>query len=159
QARPPDVLVTDVMMPRMDGWSLVRKLREDPKLAKLPVIFLTALPSDDERVHAFRLGADDYINKPFKFEDLVTRIERVLAPSAGKTQPNKLATSGLNGDLAQVGLSTLLVLVEMERKTGVLQLRNPEGKTGRIALRDGKVIDARLDGANQTGAECVFHML
>src|SRR5262245_14945654 len=68
--RPPDRLVTDVMMPKLDGWSLVRKLRLDPKLANLPVIFLTAVTTDDARVNAFRLGADDYVNKPFKFNDL-----------------------------------------------------------------------------------------
>jgi two-component system, sensor histidine kinase and response regulator len=56
---PPDLLVTDVMMPKLDGWSLVRKLRLDPKLANLPVIFLTAVTTDDARVQAFRLGADD----------------------------------------------------------------------------------------------------
>src|SRR6185503_10871245 len=114
-ARPPDVLVTDVMMPKVDGWTLVRTLREHPRLGKLPVIFLTALGSEDERVRAFRLGADDYIGKPFKFEDLVVRIEKAVKKRPTKTTiPNKLANSGLAGDLAQVGLSTLLVLVEME---------------------------------------------
>jgi CheY-like chemotaxis protein len=159
-ARPPDVLVTDVMMPKVDGWTLVRTLREHPKLGKLPVIFLTALGSEDERVRAFRLGADDYIGKPFKFEDLVGRIEKAVKKRPTKTTiPNKLANSGLAGDLAQVGLSTLLVLVEMERKTGLLKLRGPNDRPGEILVREGKVIDARLMQGPPSGAECVYTML
>src|SRR5262245_47365325 len=75
---PPDLLITDVMMPKMDGWSLVKALRARPELAFLPVIFLTALASDDDRIRGFRLGADDYMAKPFRFEELDLRVERTL---------------------------------------------------------------------------------
>src|ERR1044071_2540962 len=51
-ARTPDLLITDVMMPRMDGWSLVRRLRSHEGLALLPVIFLTALSSEDDRIRS-----------------------------------------------------------------------------------------------------------
>ena len=155
-ARPPDVLVTDVMMPKVDGWTLVRTLREHPKLGKLPVIFLTAIGAEDERLRAFRLGADDYLSKPFRLDELVGRIEKVIKrPEA----PNKLPSTGLAGDLAQVGLSTLLVLIEMERKTGLLKLRGPNERPGEIILREGKVIDARLHHGPSSGAECVYAML
>src|SRR5262245_38943485 len=56
-AHTPDLLITDVMMPRMDGWALVRRLRSHEGLALLPVIFLTALSSEDDRIRGFRLGA------------------------------------------------------------------------------------------------------
>ncbi|HEY5923186.1 MAG TPA: response regulator [Kofleriaceae bacterium] len=154
----PDLLVTDVMMPKLDGWSLVRKLRLEPKLANLPVIFLTAVATDDARVQAFRLGADDYVNKPFKFKDLVSRIEKVL--TAKRPAATTQAGSGLAGDLAQIGLSTLLVLIEMERKTGALEVHAADGRAGSISTRDGKVVDAALGGANQPrGPEAVYVML
>src|SRR5947208_3311961 len=73
-AHPPDLLITDVMMPKMDGWSLVRQLRAHAELAMLPVIFLTALSSEDDRIRGFRLGADDYVTKPFRFEELDLRV-------------------------------------------------------------------------------------
>jgi DNA-binding response OmpR family regulator len=57
-ARPPDLLNTDVKMPTMDGWSLVRQLRSHAELAMLPVIILTALSSEDDRIRGFRLGAE-----------------------------------------------------------------------------------------------------
>ena len=153
----PDVLVTDVMMPKLDGWSLVRELRADPNLAKLPVIFLTALAANDDRLRAFRLGADDYINKPFRFDDLVARIEKLLARPADVAV--RVASAGLNGDLSQVGLSTLLVLVEMERKTGLLQMKSSDGRAAKLLLRDGKIVDAQIDGTQTAGAACVYQLL
>ncbi len=162
-AHPPDLLITDVMMPKMDGWSLVRQLRAQPELAMLPVIFLTALSSEDDRIRGFRLGADDYVTKPFRFEELDLRVAKTLRRAAQTVQETReqLSGSGLRGDLSQVGLSSLLVLIEMERKTGLLQLRAPDdGPTAQILVRDGKVVHARLDDAEEpVDAECVYYLL
>jgi CheY-like chemotaxis protein len=162
-ARPPDLLITDVMMPKVDGWSLVRQLRAHPELAMLPVIFLTALSSEDDRIRGFRLGADDYVTKPFRFEELDLRVAKTLrrAVQAMQETRDQLASTGLRGDLMQVGLSSLLVLIEMERKTGLLQLRAPEdGPTAQILVREGKVVHARIDDAEEpVDAECVYYLL
>src|SRR5690606_22141479 len=117
-ARTPDLLITDVMMPKMDGWALVRQLRSHPELAMMPVIFLTALSSEDDRIRGFRLGADDYVTKPFRFEELDLRVAKTLRRAAQTVLDTRdqLSGSGLRGDLSQVGLSSLLVLIEMERK-------------------------------------------
>jgi DNA-binding response OmpR family regulator len=161
-ARPPDLLITDVMMPKIDGWSLVRQLRAHSALAMLPVIFLTALSSEDDRIRGFRLGADDYVTKPFRFEELDLRVAKTLRRMAQTVQETREAinSSGLRGDLAQVGLSSLLVLIEMERKTGLLQLRAGANLSAQILVREGKVVHARLDHAEEpVDAECVYHLL
>jgi DNA-binding response OmpR family regulator len=161
-AHPPDLLITDVMMPKMDGWSLVRQLRSHTELAMLPVIFLTALSSEDDRIRGFRLGADDYVTKPFRFEELDLRVAKTLRRTAQAMQDTReqLAGTGLRGDLAQVGLSSLLVLIEMERKTGLLQLASSEGVAAQVLVREGKVVHARLEGAEDpVDAECVYHLL
>jgi DNA-binding response OmpR family regulator len=162
-ARTPDLLITDVMMPKIDGWSLVRQLRAHPELSMLPVIFLTALSSEDDRIRGFRLGADDYVTKPFRFEELDLRVAKTLRRTAQSMQETRdqLAGTGLRGDLSQVGLSSLLVLIEMERKTGLLQLRAPEeGLTAQILVREGKVVHARIDEAEEPiDAECVYYLL
>ncbi|WP_428265770.1 response regulator [Haliangium sp.] len=77
-SNPPDLLISDVMMPHLDGWALVKRMREHPTLCNIPVIFLTALGSDDDRIRGFRLGADDYLAKPFRFEELDLRVARTL---------------------------------------------------------------------------------
>jgi DNA-binding response OmpR family regulator len=161
-ARPPDLLITDVMMPKLDGWALVRQLRAHQELAMLPVIFLTALSSEDDRIRGFRLGADDYVTKPFRFEELDLRVTKTLRRTQQTMQETReqLGGSGLRGDLSQVGLSSLLVLIEMERKTGLLQLRAPQGPSAQILVREGKVVHARLDEADEpVDAECVYYLL
>lgn len=161
-AHPPDLLITDVMMPKVDGWSLVRQLRSHAELALLPVIFLTALSSENDRIRGFRLGADDYVVKPFRFEELELRVAKTLRRTATAVEDvrTQMKGSGLRGDLAQVGLASLLTLVEMERKTGVLHLRSVEGRRGRIVVRGGKVIQARLDDASApANAACVYYFL
>ena len=161
-ARTPDLLITDVMMPKVDGWSLVRQLRSHAELAMLPVIFLTALSSEDDRIRGFRLGADDYVTKPFRFEELDLRVAKTLRRTAQTVQETReqINTAGLRGDLSQVGLSSLLVLIEMERKTGLLQLRSPEGITAQILVRSGKVVHSRLDDRDEpVDADCVYFLL
>jgi DNA-binding response OmpR family regulator len=161
-ARPPDLLITDVMMPKMDGWSLVRQLRSHTELAMLPVVFLTALSSEDDRIRGFRLGADDYVTKPFRFEELDLRVAKTLRRVQAVVQETReqLGGSGLRGDLSQVGLSSLLVLIEMERKTGLLQLRVAGGPSAQVLVRDGKVVHARLDDSEEpVDADCVYYLL
>ncbi|HEU0034583.1 MAG TPA: response regulator [Kofleriaceae bacterium] len=161
-ARTPDLLITDVMMPKMDGWSLVRQLRSHTELAMMPVIFLTALSSEDDRIRGFRLGADDYVTKPFRFEELDLRVAKTLRRTQTTLQEarEQLGGTGLRGDLSQVGLSSLLILIELERKTGLLQLRAPNGPSAQILVREGKVVHARLDDADDpVDAECVYYLL
>jgi CheY-like chemotaxis protein len=171
----PDLIITDVMMPKLDGWSLVRALRSRAELALVPVIFLTALGGEEDRIRGFRLGADDYLAKPFRFEELDLRVANALK-KAKQTQakaeevkqaPVEPATAkkpaGIHGTLEQLGLSSLLVMIEMERKSGILRLEKL-GVTGRIFCREGRVIAARLDGdrapaESRKGAEAVYHML
>jgi DNA-binding response OmpR family regulator len=161
--RRPDLLITDVMMPRMDGWSLVRNLRARPECASLPVIFLTALTSEDDRIRGFRLGADDYMTKPFRFEELDLRVARTLrrAQAAVQETRDQLGGPSLKGDLSQIGLSSLLILIEMERKTGLLVLRAPQnGPVANVLVREGRIVHSRIDDMNEpVDAECVYYLL
>ncbi|MCA9711756.1 MAG: response regulator, partial [Myxococcales bacterium] len=63
KASVPDVIITDVMMPVMDGWTFVKQLRQDPRLAKIPVIFLTALNKDAAKLRSLGLTEQDYLSK------------------------------------------------------------------------------------------------
>ena len=74
----PAVMVLDLMMPRRDGFSVLRELRSDGRIATLPVIVVTAIFGLSERLYATELGAADYITKPFKLEDLHARIVALL---------------------------------------------------------------------------------
>lgn len=74
----PDLVVLDVMMPDLNGIQICRMLRADPKLQKVPVIFLTAKAEESDRIQGLETGADDYICKPFSTKELVLRIQTIL---------------------------------------------------------------------------------
>ena len=78
----PDAIVLDAMMPVRDGLDVLRTLKADPALRAIPVVMLTARRREDDIVGALRLGAADYITKPFMPEELVARIDRLLATRA-----------------------------------------------------------------------------
>ena len=82
----PDLVLLDVMMPVMDGWSVCKAIRAD---SQVPIIMLTAKGETDDKVTGLRSGADDYITKPFEMKEVLARIESVLRRSTGITEKTK----------------------------------------------------------------------
>lgn len=78
QERRPQLVLLDVMLPRMNGWETCRQIRE---CSDVPIMMLTALASDEEKVRGLELGADDYITKPFCRSELIARVHAVLRRS------------------------------------------------------------------------------
>ncbi len=79
--RRPDLLITDVMMPEMDGHELVASVRADPDLMTLPVIMLTARTQDSDIMQGYQSGTDLYLTKPFNPAELITFVQRILGPA------------------------------------------------------------------------------
>ena len=74
RTHPPDLVLTDVMMPRMDGFNLLRALRDDPDTATVPVIMLSARAGEEAESEGLEAGADDYLVKPFTARELMARV-------------------------------------------------------------------------------------
>ena len=74
-----DIVISDVMMPVMDGIELIRAIKNDANYAQLPVILLTAKTRDEDRNEALLCGADDYITKPFRMSDLAVRVDNIIS--------------------------------------------------------------------------------
>lgn len=74
----PDLVILDVMMPELSGIQICRMLRVDPKLKRVPIIFLTAKAEESDRIQGLESGADDYICKPFSTKELVLRVQSIL---------------------------------------------------------------------------------
>ena len=83
----PDLLLTDIAMPAMDGYAVLRALQDDPQTARCPVVFLSGHRDFSERVRAFRVGVVDYLTKPFTREVLLKKIERVLDARQRRPEP------------------------------------------------------------------------
>lgn len=83
---PVDLVILDIMLPELDGWQVCKKIREE---SELPIIMLTAKDDEIDTILGLRLGADDYISKPFSPRELIARIEAVLRRTAGKQSGSK----------------------------------------------------------------------
>jgi two-component system phosphate regulon response regulator PhoB len=98
----PDLVILDVMMPDLNGIQICRMLRADPKLKKVPVVFLTAKAEEGDRIQGLETGADDYLCKPFSTKELVLRVQTILRRvHEGVPEVPKLISAGrivLDGD-------------------------------------------------------------
>ncbi|HTC82186.1 MAG TPA: response regulator transcription factor [Acidimicrobiia bacterium] len=84
ERRRPDLIVLDVMLPDLDGFEVARRLRQTEGAGtRVPVIFLTARDTTQDKIAGLRLGSDDYVTKPFSIEELIERVKAVLRRSAG----------------------------------------------------------------------------
>jgi DNA-binding response OmpR family regulator len=80
----PDLVILDVIMPGMDGYTVCREMRSDPILTDVPILFLTAKVKEQDRINGFLAGADDYLSKPFNVDELVLRVRAILRRTKGK---------------------------------------------------------------------------
>jgi len=97
-ASPPDALVLDLLMPAMDGLSVLRSLRGEPITADLPVLLLTARTSEMDKLLGFEYGADDYLTKPFLPRELVARVGALLRRRRPAGEDLPIRTAGLHVD-------------------------------------------------------------
>jgi DNA-binding response OmpR family regulator len=86
----PSAMILDLMMPRRDGFSVLRELRADGRIGNLPVIVVTAIFGLSERLYATELGAADYVTKPFELDELLERVRNVLASRAEEPASTEL---------------------------------------------------------------------
>jgi len=95
----PDLVILDLMLPKMDGWEVCRRLRAMPETASTPVIMLTARRDERDVLEGLEIGADDYIKKPFSLAELVARVRALLRRTTGKEAARTIEDGGLRIDL------------------------------------------------------------
>lgn len=132
--RPPEVVLTDVEMPQMDGWGLLRSIRQRNSLVRMPVVFLSALSDDQTRLRGYRHGVDDYLAKGTSPDEIVARLHGAVARR--RQLPSVSDVHGLRGDLEHVRLGSVLAFLESERRSGALHLRSG-GDSATLHLREG----------------------
>ena len=160
QISTPDLVLADTRLPRMDGYELVRHLKENPEHAAIPVVFLTSQRLTEDKIRGLELGVEDYLTKPIFVRELIARVNLLLARRKQQTLatsvPNASRTR-LTGSLEDMGLVDLLQTFEVSRKSGMARVREARGKTLVIFFRDGKVVDAEL--VKLRGEEAVYRGL
>ncbi len=151
-----NLLLVDVMMPGMSGFELARHIKLNAETANLPIIFLTALGDEDDKLNGFELGADDYIAKPFSVREVIARVKAVLNRTSGNqaNEPTLLSHEGLIIDLTKKTVMVdgeLVALTKTEYDLLRLLLEN-RGKVfsrqeilNRVWPRDVIVTDRTID--------------
>lgn len=134
---PPDLVLLDVMMPRMDGWEVCRRIRAQ---SQVPVIMLTARGQEEDELQGFSLGADEYIAKPFSLKILYARIEAVFrrgneSPAAGVKESGGLTVDLAGREVRVNGAPVELTYTEFELLTYLMN------NTG-VALSRDKILDS-----------------
>jgi len=97
----PDLIVSDVMLPRGDGYSLVKNLRSNPRTDLIPIVFLTAKDGRANRLNGIRAGVDAYLTKPFEPEELVATIKNILT-RVSRTHTRVALAANAGGGAAQI---------------------------------------------------------
>ena len=129
---PPDLVILDVIMPGMDGYTVCKELRSDPLLSNVPVIFLTAKTKDEDKINGFTSGADDYLCKPFNLEEIILRVRAILRRS-GKIKP-AITVNNSRGEKAieeQVNDNSVMV-GDFSLNTRTYELRTSKGQKIRL---------------------------
>ncbi|HEX5657372.1 MAG TPA: response regulator, partial [Polyangiales bacterium] len=139
-----DLVVTDVVMPAMDGLELVRAMRADARLTRLPVLFLTASTEHDMRVEGYRAGCDAYLTKPIRPLDLVDRVGQLMSQALGTGA--QLSGAYLSGRLDGTSVGSVLQFLHAQERSGLLRLWR-FGAYGEITLRQGQLLTASIDGS------------
>jgi two-component system response regulator RpaA len=98
----PSLVVLDVMMPEVDGFTVAKRIRENPQTKNIPIIMLTALSQLDDKANGFNIGVDDYLVKPFEVEELLMRVRALLK------RTHQIPESASTRELQTLGEITLL---------------------------------------------------
>lgn len=147
----PHIILSDIMMPRLDGYGLYRKIKSRPETSSIPFVFLSAKKDVDERVVGLEMGADDYITKPFSIKELKAKVRSIT-----KKLSELKELGSLEGLIKEVDLVDVIQLIEMGRKTGMLLLESSLGP-GRIYFDHGEPVYAKA--GDWEGIEAFYTML
>lgn len=153
----PDLILSEVNLPKLDGFQLLEKLKADPVTSSIPLMFLTNRRELQDRVRSLRGGVKDYMIKPLHIKEVLARIRMILRRMERIKEDETETAKKLVGRLEEFSPVDLIESFGVERKTGVLTLHNENNRNGEIYFRDGAVVNASL--GNLKAEKAVYQML
>ena len=156
QQMPPNLVLTEINLPGLNGYQLLERLQADPNTKNIPLIFLTNQREIQQRVRGFELGAKDYLVKPLHVKEVIAHIRMVLRRLERRKTEQLETYMKFSGRLDQLNLADLIESFGVERKTGVLTISNGR-RTGQVYFREGTVVNATLGNISQEPA--IYQML
>ncbi len=154
---PPDIILSEVSLPDMDGFQLLEKLKESPDSAAIPIMFLTNRREIQDRVRSLRGGVKDYMIKPLHVKEVIARIRMILRRLQRVQGREGGEVKKLAGRLEEHSVIDLIENFGVERKSGVLNVYNEHNRNGEIYFRDGAVVHASI--GTLKAEKAVYQML
>lgn len=168
RAHPPDCILCAVDLPDIDGFWVARRVRaEAPPVGITPFLFLTDVEDSEGRLQGLNVGADLFLNKPFRAEEVVAQVgaliemaRRLQATGISSAPPSsRRGPTAFQGDLAQMSVSTVLTVLELERRTGALTVRSQDKRAASLSLVEGALGHSELDGREFPPSEVLRNVL
>jgi two-component system, OmpR family, response regulator len=164
----PDCILCDVNLPDIDGFWVARRVRTEPSaVSTTPFLFLTEADDVESRLQGLHVGADLYMTKPLRNEEVVAQVTALIdmanrlkkqRDAFSSESPTSNRGSAFQGDISQVSLSTVLTLLELERRSGRLKVKS-DGRRGEIDLQEGTLVAASLGGKLGDARELLRELL
>jgi DNA-binding NarL/FixJ family response regulator len=120
EKRLPDLVISDIMMPQVDGYQFLKQMREDPRFAALPVIFLTARGMTKDRIQGYKSSVDAYLSKPFDPDELVAVVTNILGRRATLAEH-----SGSDASIADLASQVAEIKSLLTHRTGIATALSP----------------------------------
>lgn len=167
-AQQPDCIVCDVQLPDHDGFWVARNVRTSTsRVAVTPFLFLSGLEDEQSRLEGFHVGADVWINKPFRVDEVVAQIEALVQMAARlrhrrdsmlSIPPQSGKASAIEGDLGQMSIATVLTVLEMERRTGSFEVVSKK-RRAQLDIVSGQVVEGTVGGTRVAALTALRTML
>lgn len=162
----PDCIVVNPDLPDIDGVWVARKIRTEPgAIAKVPLLFLGELPDKSVRTQALNVGADAFLARPITDEEIVAQVAALIAmarrldTAAADDEPKSMVSAAIRGDLSAFPIASLLMMFEMERRSGLIEVVAVSGKRARLTLTSGLFASTEIEGAQRPAIEVLREVL
>lgn len=147
----PDAIVCNLELPDIDGPWVARRVRtESGPVAKTPIVFVGQAKATSDVIQALHVGGDVFLSKPVMPNVVVAQVEATLAMArrhaAANDEQGPTSLAAFRGDLANFPLASILMMLEMERRTGQLTVVNGDGQRGYFVLTGGLFATSEIDG-------------
>jgi CheY-like chemotaxis protein/signal recognition particle receptor subunit beta len=157
QERKPDIIVTELDLPGIDGFELLGRIQGNPSFSSTPIVFLTNRRNLEDRMRSLQSGVKDYMIKPLHVKEVIARLQMILRRIEQNGHDETDENRKVMGKLEEKNVEELIQNYGVERKTGVLTLYGDDKKNGEIFFKDGCVVNARY--GNYKAENAVYQML
>ena len=152
----PDMVISETVMPEMDGFELNQAIKDNPEWSDIPVLFLTAQKSIEDKIKGLEQGIEDYLTKPIFIREILARVTLVMQRRQRERLERRGSKTNFSGNLTDMGIVDLIQTIDISRKSGVIHVER-QRDAGDIYFREGKVVDAET--RSRKGEEAVYRML